>query len=104
MSYAIVINLDYTSFHYEDCNFVWSAIKDNMLEAGFILDKRLLVTKQAEDDACETARCVIEELNQSKGLLGIDIYSYMKEFYGYDHSDAVNLLLPTKESFIVELQ
>ncbi len=104
MSYAVVINLDYTSFHFEDCNFVWNAIKENMMEAGFVLDKRLLVSKGEEEQVCRTARDVIDDLNRSKELKGIDIYSYLKEFYAYDHSDAVNLLLPEKNAILLEIQ
>ena len=104
MSYAIVINLDYTSYHPQDCNMVWTAIRDTMIEAGFILDKRLLVSKQPKQLACEAARHVIEQLNRSKAVGGIDIYSYLKDFYGYDHSQSINLLLPEPESFLVEVQ
>lgn len=103
MSYAIVINLDYLSHQKKDCNFVWNLIKKDMLNAGFILDKRLLVSKSTQNEACHVARNVIEQLNSSKKMQGVDVYSYLKDFYGYDHSDSVNLLLPDSDGFVVEV-
>ncbi|VAW73185.1 hypothetical protein MNBD_GAMMA12-550 [hydrothermal vent metagenome] len=102
MRYAIVINLDYQTFYADDCRFVWSKIKQGMLDAGFIMDKRLFTIDTSEEDACELAREVIEGLDNRK-LQGIDIFSYVLDFYGYDHSDSVNLLMPASDSFLVEL-
>lgn len=104
MKYAIVINLDYSSFHQEDCRFVWNAIKEGMSEAGFVIDKRLLIINLDEDEACDRARSVIAKLNRSKRLKGIDIYSYLKDFYAYDHSNSVNLLIPEMESMMLEFR
>jgi len=103
MRYAIVINLDYETFFADDCRFVWNNIKTEMMEAGFILDKRLFTIDRDGKEAGELARDVIENLNQSRKLQGVDIYSYMRDFYGYDHSEAVNLLLPTTDSFLLEM-
>lgn len=103
MRYAIVINLDYETFYADDCHFVWNNIKQEMLDAGFIMDKRLFTIDRPEDEACELAREVIDNLNESRKLKGVDVYTYMREFYGYDHSDSVNLLMPMSDSFLVEM-
>jgi len=103
MRYAIVINLDYETYYADDCRFVWNHIRQEMMEAGFIMDKRIFTIDASEKDACDLARDVIEKLNTGGKLKGIDIYNYMREFYGYDHSDSVNLLMPVSDSFLVEL-
>lgn len=102
MSYAIVINLDYVSQAKENCAYVWKIIKQNMINSGFILDKRLLISKKTKLEACQAAREVINNLNTCNQLNGIDVYSYLKDFYGYDHSNSVNLLLPDEDGIIVE--
>ncbi len=103
MRYAIVINLDYETFYADDCRLVWSKIKQEMLEAGFIMDKRLFTIDSPEKEACELAREAIDNLSDSRKLQGVDVFSYVRDFYGYDHSDSVNLLMPTSDSFLVEL-
>ncbi len=104
MRYAIVINLDYESYFVDDCKFVWERIRQEMENSGFRMDKRLFTIDSSEEAACDTARTVIERLNRSPKLQGIDVYSYMKDFYGYDHSNAVNLMLPSTKNIVVELR
>jgi hypothetical protein len=105
MRYAIVINIDYETYYHEDCRFVWKKIREGMIEAGFVSDHRLFtINAKSEEEACELARKVIDRLNRSREIHGIDIYSYLKEFYGYDHSEAVNLLVPATEHIQVEMR
>lgn len=103
MRYAIVINLDYETFYADDCLFIWGKIKQEMMHSGFIMDKRLFTIDRSEQDACSLAREVIDKLSKSGNLKGADIFSYIRDFYGYDHSDSVNLLMPVSDSFLVEL-
>ncbi len=104
MRYAIVINMDYDSFNADDCKNVWNKIRSTMVEAGFVVDKRLFTIDLPGLQACERARQVIEGLSQGKHTEGADLYTYMKDFYGYDHSYSVNLLLPNAGSIVVELR
>ena len=45
-------------------------------------------------EACAKARAVIDGVDLGSND---DIYAYLKEFYGYNNSATVNLLLPPTE-------
>ncbi len=94
MAYAIVINLDYDSFPPDVCSELWSAIKQSMLGAGFNCDGRRFIIHQDQDEACRLARQVIDDLEAHLEFHRKHIYSFMKDFYGYDPQTTVNLLLP----------
>ncbi len=97
MLFAIVINLDYTAFPQDHCRRVWAAIRDAMVEAGFRHEGRLFTIQAGADEACARAWEVLESIDTT-AILGAearrDLCSMLKEFYGYDHSQARNLLLP----------
>ena len=94
MRFAIVINLDYDTNPEEICRRLWIEIRDAMMDAGFRLEGRLFTIEESEEVACDLARDIIERLNGSDFMVDQDIYNFLKEFYGYDHSRTVNLLLP----------
>lgn len=94
MRYAIVINLDYSAHHNTECSALWAQIRQRMMDEDFRVEGRIFTTELPEQTACEVARGIIDALHQERESLGADVYSYLKEFYGYDHSSAVNLLLP----------
>lgn len=103
MRYAIVINLDYDSNSYDDCHKIWEDIRRYMVEAGFRIEGRLFTTTMDGQDACSLARDVIDEINSLQEYTDHDIYAYLKEFYGYDHTRTVNLLLPPEDTMTIEI-
>lgn len=101
MRYGIMINLDYDSYPYDDCRDLWNQIRNNMFEAGFRVEGRLFTIEESPKVACDIARAVLDGVNQDV-FPEKDIYAYFKEFYGYDHTETINLLLPPAEG--LELQ
>jgi hypothetical protein len=102
MRYAIVINLDYDSNPAEMCRVVWQTIRQRMMEAGFRFEGRLFTAEMPRQQACDVARQVIEGLDNEPIAGDTSVFSYIKEFYGYDQTDVVNLLLPPTDN--IEIQ
>ena len=103
MRYAIVINIDYISNPDETCKKLWSQIRQGMIDNGFRLEGRIFTTDMGAEQAGEAARTVIDGIDLP--ALGIDdIYIYLKEFFGYDNSETVNLLLPPTSDFLLDDQ
>lgn len=94
MRYAIVINLDYDSNPAAECHRVWDLIRAQMQAAGFRLEGRLFTTDLAHEDACASARAVMNALDEHPSLAPYGVFLFLKEFYGYNHGHSVNLLLP----------
>ncbi len=101
MRYGIMINLDYDSYPYDDCRDIWNQIRNNMVEAGFRIEGRLFTIAAPATEACDLARAVLDNINQDMNN-GVDLYSCMKEFYGYDHTQTINLLLPPADGLEVQ--
>ncbi len=103
MRYAIVINIDYISNPEDTCKRLWSLIRQSMMDHGFRLEGRIFTIEQDPETACELARQAIDNLDLSS--LGIDdVYVYLKEFFGYDNSETVNLLLPPSADILIDDQ
>ena len=100
MRYGIMINLDYESYTYEECHELWQSIRNAMVEAGFRNEERLFTIAEDGDKACELAKAVLDQVNDHE-YPDHDIYTYLKEFYGYDHTNTKNLLLPPAEGLEV---
>lgn len=98
MRYAIVINLDYDSNPGSDCHQVWDLIRARMQAAGFRLEGRLFTTDLSPEEACTSARAIVNALDEDTVLAPAGVFSYLKEFYGYDHTHSVNLLLPPSDN------
>lgn len=98
MRYGIMINLDYESQLYDDCSRIWTVIRDAMLDAGFRIEGRLFTIDKTAQESCAMARLVIDAVNLGPDE---DVYTYLKEFYGYDNTNTVNLLLPPSETLEV---
>jgi hypothetical protein len=103
MRFAILVNLDYQNYSYELCRFLWNELRVKMVNAGFLLDGRIFTIDLPPAEASNLARKVIESMNEDieeydyPEFYGKDIYSFIKEFYGFDLSNTVNLLLPPVE-------
>lgn len=103
MRYAIVINLDYNSYPEQECLKVWALIQEHMVHIGFRLEGRLFTAEMSEEEACKVSREVMDEINKDSGFeLNRDILNYIKDFYCYNHSHTVNLLLPPTENIKLE--
>ena len=103
MRVAILITLAYESTNYEDSNFIWEAIHEKMLEAGFQYSSRLFIIdvpiiKQAFD----LARSTIEGLENHIPFEERRLPGYLKDFYGFKLEDAVNLALPDAATIKVD--
>ena len=94
MSYVIVINLDYGSYPQGVCVELWQAIRDKMHEAGFRLDGRRFRINLPQQEACDLARQTLENLEPHLEYHQRHIFSYLRDFYGYEQASATNLLLP----------
>jgi len=101
MRYGIMINLDYDTHPYAECRDIWLAIRNAMVDSGFRIEGRLFTINMPVEEAGKFACSIIDEVNQSI-MPDHDIYSFLKEFYGYDHTQTVNLLLPSTDN--IDLQ
>jgi hypothetical protein len=102
MRYAIVINLDYDTNPADECRTVWIGLRQRMMDAGFRIEGRLFTTDLQPEPACDLARQVVDQLDQDPVTAGKGIYHFLKEFYGYDHSHAANLLLPPTDNIRID--
>lgn len=102
MRYAVVINLDYDSNPAADCHRAWDLIRAHMQGAGFRLEGRLFTTERGSAEACDVARAIMNTLDEDPALAPNGVFTYLKEFYGYDHSHSVNLLLPPTDNIELE--
>lgn len=98
MQYAVVINLDYESYPYDECRDLWNLIRQRMADAGFRNDGRLFTTNLPAAEATELARTVMSSIEEMPEYRDNLLNDYVKEFYGYDHSSSINLLLPPTTS------
>jgi len=102
MRYAIVINLDYDTNPPSDCHVVLDTLRERMIAKGFRLEGRLFTIELDEISACDLAREVVDNMDDAPAVNGKGMYSFLKEFYGYDHTGAVNLLLPPANNILLE--
>lgn len=99
MRYGIAINFDYENHPYETVRRIFAEVQDAMLSHGFRQDGRVFTIELPAREACELARQVVEEVEAANAT---ETYSYIKEFYGFDFSEPVNLLLPPTDDIRVE--
>jgi len=101
MSYAIVINLDYDNNLDNECQEIWDAIKQRMLDAGFRLDNRVFIINREHKDAYNLARGVIEGMESHLDFDKKHVFRYLKDFYGYDMDHTTNLLVPDSDDILI---
>ncbi len=102
MHYAVIINLDYASHPEEICKELWQEIRQHMMAAGFRCDGRVFTISKNENEACQLARDVIENIEQHMDYHEKRIFLYIKEFYGFDMASTTNLLLPADDSIFLD--
>jgi hypothetical protein len=101
MRYAIVINLDYENHPQDIISPLFQAIRSSMLDAGFRQVGRIFTLQSSADIACSSARQIVTEILREHGL-DQDTHHYIKEFYGFEYSQATNLLAPSTDEIKVE--
>lgn len=101
MTYIIVINLDYDNNDQSWCHELWEHISAGMLEAGFHRDGRNFSINMPEAEAERLGREVLSELEKMLRFEKKDIWSVMKECYGYDLDKVSNFLLPPADTIEV---
>jgi hypothetical protein len=95
METAILINLDYEHFPYEDCKLVWSQILEKMRAAGFEYNGRLFtIDLDRDDEAYLRARSAIESIEGHLPEQERTLHEYLKDFYGFRYADLRNMLTP----------
>lgn len=102
MRYAVIINLDYEGKSNEHCRQVWRLIRQFMVDFGFRSEGRLFTIESPEQDVCDLARQAMDAIGQHDFFQADDFFGYLKEFYCYNHSGSINLLLPPSEGFELE--
>lgn len=94
MRYGIVINMDYDSHPYEAANLVFEEIRELLLQRGFRQDGRIFSIDLPGEEACALARAAVDEVNDYEEHRDKDLYTCMREFYGFEIANVVNLLVP----------
>lgn len=100
MRYAISLNLDYATQPYRKVTLLFRQLRSALMEAGFRCDGRLFTIDLPGSEARALARRVLEQ-TALEGGFG-EVYLYVKEFYGFDFDQTVNLLLPSAAAIKVE--
>lgn len=98
MTYAVVINLNYTSFPEEQCSVMWDVVKESMLGVGFRMDGRRFTINAPELEATTLARKAINSIGEHQEFENKRIYRFINEFYGFEVENVSNLLMPTDAS------
>lgn len=93
MRYGIVVQLGYESRRHDEVKLVFDEICKGMIDVGFRQDGRVFTMNMPERDCCNLARAVLDDVEL--GPYGLDsVHNYVKDFYGFNFSEAVNLLVP----------
>lgn len=104
MRYDIIINLDYESYPHDELKQLFGELQQAMLEQGFVMDGRRFTIDQPAEQAQTLARDVLNGIEQRYQQQGRSIFPWIKEFFGFEPSNATNLLLPpTDEIHVQEL-
>ena len=101
MRYVVIINLDYENYEHGKLKALFGEIGTGMQEKGFVVDGRRFTIDVEPEEAQQLARLVIEELEQQHNNEGESIYTYIKEFFGFQVEHADNLLLPPDDEIEV---
>ena len=102
MRVAILLTLDYEHVPYEESHFIWTEIYEKMLNAGFKYTSRLFVIDVEKiGQAYKLARATIESMEDHIPFEERRLHRYIKDFYGFEFEEAVNLLLPCPDNFEV---
>ncbi|MFO1381326.1 MAG: hypothetical protein U1F63_13380 [Chitinivorax sp.] len=102
MNTAIVINLNYEQCGQELCCSYWHLIEDVMESAGFVKNNRMFLSNLPQDEAYEVARWVIGQIDEHSKTNRFSLIQSIRDFYGLDYRQLVNLMTPPKQSIEVD--
>lgn len=102
MRYDIIINLDYESCNSEELHELIVEIQQAMQESGFVMDGRRFTIDLPPREAQIVARGVIDNIEKHYLAKGKSIIPCIREFFGFEPSNATNLLLPPTEEILVQ--
>jgi hypothetical protein len=101
MRYVVIINLDYQNYDQNKLKSLFAVISTAMQENGFIVDGRRFTIDAEPGEAQRLARFVIDEVEREYSAIGESVYTYIREFFGFEVALADNLLLPPNENIEV---
>ena len=102
MRYDIIINLDYENHDEERLRGLFAEIQEEMQQAGFVMDGRRFTLDSPIEEAQCLARGAIDLLEQRHQEQGESIIPMIREFFGFEPNNTVNLLLPPTDEIHVE--
>ena len=102
MRYDIIINLDYENYGQEQLHGLFVEIQQAMQDAGFVMDGRRFTIDTPPDEAQALARSTIDELELSYQSQDATIIPMIREFFGFEPNNTINLLLPPTDEIHVE--
>jgi len=104
MRYGVVINMDYGNNSYEETSMLFDDIEKALLRHGFRREGRVFTTDLPPAQTYTLARKVLDEVADKEQHRHKDLFHFIKEFYGFEIVNVVNLLLPdTSEISVTEL-
>jgi len=102
MNTAIVINLNYEQCGQDLCSNYWHLIEDVMESAGFVKNNRMFLSNLPQDEAFEVARWIIGQIDEHSRTNRYSLIQSIRDFYGLDYRQLVNLMTPPKQSIVVD--
>jgi hypothetical protein len=102
MNSAVIINLDYEQHGSANCQRIWKEIETRMLQAGFVKNNRLFLTKLDRDTACKQAKAVVAQVEELMTAQDINVFDSIREFYGLDYQQINDLLAPSSAPIQVD--
>lgn len=101
MRYGVVVNMDYTSNPYEEASQLFADIEQGLLRHGFRREGRVFTNNLPPAETFALARQVLDEVSELQQHQGKDLFHYIKEFFGFEIVNVVNLLLPDSSDISV---
>lgn len=102
MRYDIIINLDYEGCNNDELHELIVEIQQAMQDSGFVMDGRRFTIDLPPQEAQAVARGVIDGIEIQYQSRGKSIIPCIREFFGFEPSNATNLLLPPTEEILVQ--
>ena len=102
--HAIAIELDYLGQPYDICRIIWLELRERMVLAGFRMEGRLFTIALPRDEAVQLARSTLEGIAEEMPLPAETIYTYIRDFYCFDHATFVNLLYPAIDATAFQIE
>lgn len=102
MRYDIIINLDYEDCISGELRELMVEIQQAMQDSGFVIDGRRFAIDLPPPEAQKLARDVIDAIELRYQAMGKSIIPCIREFFGFEPSNATNLLLPPTEEILVQ--